>query len=243
MFYSLVVAELEHAIMVYLEGIMSSPWIYVAVFSIAFLDGFFPVVPGETSVIAAGTAAAALGNPNIALIILVAAVGAFCGDHVAYAIGRFGFSRIAKPGTKRQAAFEWARNALEERGGLVLVVARYIPGGRTAVTITCGAVHYPLRKFMFFDGIAAVSWALYSAGIGYFAGMIFEGRPLLALLLGFSVAMTIAGIVELVRYLQKRRAKKAGELALVGAASVGEPAVSEAVAVATSSTETSVKNP
>ncbi|MFD0555578.1 DedA family protein [Stackebrandtia endophytica] len=236
-------AELEHAIMVYLEGIMSSPWIYVAVFSIAFLDGFFPVVPGETSVIAAGTAAAALGNPNIALIILVAAVGAFCGDHVSYAIGRFGFSRIAKPGTKRQAAFEWARNALEERGGLVLVIARYIPGGRTAVTITCGAVHYPLRKFMFFDGIAAVSWALYSAGIGYFAGMIFESRPLLALLLGFSVAMTIAGIVELVRFLKKRRAKKAGELATAGTVSVGEPAASEAVAVATGSTETSVKNP
>lgn len=223
--------------MVYLEGIMSSPWIYVAVFSIAFLDGFFPVVPGETSVIAAGTAAAAFGNPNIALIILVAAVGAFCGDHVSYAIGRFGISRIAKPGTKRQAAFDWARNALEERGGLVLVIARYIPGGRTAVTITCGAVRYPLRRFMFFDGIAAVSWALYSAGIGYFAGMIFESRPLLALLLGFAVAMSIAGIVELVRFANKRKAKKAGKPALADAAVVGGSTQPEA---AVSTTE--VKN-
>ena len=201
------VKELEHAIMMYLEGIMTSPWIYLAVFTIAFLDGFFPVVPGETSVIASGTAAAAFASPNIALIILVAALGAFAGDHIAYSIGRFGISRIAKPGTKRQAAFDWARNALSERGGLVLVVARYIPGGRTAVTITCGAVRYPLRRFMFFDGIAALSWGLYSAMIGYFAGMIFEDRPLLALLLGFAVAMSIAGIVELVRFIVKRRNK------------------------------------
>lgn len=212
------VKELEHAIMMYLEGIMTSPWIYVAVFTIAFLDGFFPVVPGETSVIASGTAAAAFASPDITLIILVAAIGAFAGDHVSYCIGRFGISRIAKPGTKRQAAFEWARNALNERGGLVLVIARYIPGGRTAVTITCGAVHYPLRRFMFFDGIAALSWGIYSAMIGYFAGMIFEERPLLALLLGFGVAMSIAGIVELVRFILKRRSRKAAALEPTGAA-------------------------
>ncbi|GAA4921157.1 VTT domain-containing protein [Stackebrandtia albiflava] len=205
------VKELEHAIMIYLEGIMASPWIYVAVFGIAFLDGFFPVVPGETSVIAAGTAAAAFGNPNIGLIIGFAALGAFCGDHVSYAIGRFGFSRLSKPGTRRKAAFDWAHKALLERGGLVLIIARYIPGGRTAITITCGAVRYPLRKFSFFDGIAALSWGVYSAMIGFFAGKIFQDRPLLALLIGFAIAMTVAGVVELVRYLGKRRNRKTAE--------------------------------
>lgn len=222
------VKELEHAIMMYLEGIMSSPWIYLAVFAIAFLDGFFPVVPGETSVIASGTAAAAFGSPNITLIIVVAALGAFAGDHVSYCIGRFGISRIARPGTKREAAFNWARNALNQRGGLVLVVARYIPGGRTAVTITCGAVRYPLRRFMFFDGIAALSWAIYSAMIGYFAGMIFEERPLLALLLGFAVAMIVAGIVELTRFIMKRRGRHASAMEAVAVTPAPEAPVADA---------------
>lgn len=202
--------------MIYLEGIMSSPWIYLAVFAIAFIDGFFPVVPGETSVIAAGASAAALGYPNIALVIGAAAVGAFLGDHVSYAIGRFGFGRIAKrlkPGSKKRAAFDWSHNALMERGGIVLVVARYIPGGRTAITITCGAVKYPLRRFMFFDSIAALSWGVYSGMIGYFAGKVFEGRPLLALALGFAVAMSCAGIIELIRHILKKRSQRAAAAA------------------------------
>ncbi|CAM3211420.1 Membrane protein DedA with SNARE-associated domain [Stackebrandtia soli] len=198
--------------MEYVEVFMASPWIYLVVFGIAFLDGFFPVVPGETTVIAAGASAAAIGVPNIGIVIAAAAIGAFCGDHVSYAIGRFAFGPIAKrlkPGTKKKKAFDWAHDALIKRGGIVLVVARYIPGGRTAITITCGAVGYPIRKFMFFDAIAAISWGVYSGLIGYFAGWVFQGRPLLALALGFAVAMTCAGAVELVRYILERRAKAA----------------------------------
>lgn len=205
-----------------MHPLMTSPWIYVIIFSIAFLDGFFPVVPGETSVIIAG-ASAASGNPNIALVFAAAAVGAFGGDHVSYAIGRFGFARIArklKPGTKKKKAFDWAHDSLIKRGGMVLVVARYIPGGRTAITITSGALRYPLRKFGLFDSIAAVSWAIYSGTIGYIAGWYFEDRPLAALALGFIIAMTCAGIIELSRHLLSKRAQR-----LAAASASGSPAV------------------
>lgn len=221
--------ELEHLIMDYVDPFMQTPWIFVLVFAIAFIDGFFPVVPGETTVIAAGAVAASTGYPNIALIIVVAAVGAFGGDHVSYCIGRFAFGPIArrlKPGTKKKRAFDWAHDSLEKRGGIVLVVARYIPGGRTAITITSGAVKYSLRKFSFFDLIAAVSWGLYSGLIGYFAGKTFEGRPLLALGLGFAVAITCAILIELARFLLEKRAKAREALAIA----VPAPRVEDAVA-------------
>lgn len=211
--------ELEHMIMDYVDPFMQTPWIFVLVFAIAFVDGFFPVVPGETTVIAAGAVAASTGYPNIALIIVVAAVGAFGGDHVSYCIGRFAFGPIArrlKPGTKKKKAFDWAHDSLEKRGGIVLVVARYIPGGRTAITITSGAVRYSLRKFSFFDAIAAVSWGLYSGLIGYFAGQVFKGRPLLALGLGFAVAITCAFLIELGRYILEKRAKTRAAVAVPG---------------------------
>lgn len=222
--------ELEHMIMDYVTPFMLTPWIFVLVFAIAFIDGFFPVVPGETTVIAAGAfAAASGGEPNVALIIAVAALGAFGGDHVSYSIGRFGFGPIArrlKPGSKKKKAFDWAHDALEKRGGIVLVVARYIPGGRTAITITSGAVRYSLRRFSFFDAIAAISWGLYSGLIGYFAGKTFEGRPLLALGLGFTVAISCALIIELIRFVLERRAKAREALA----AAVPTPRTEEAPA-------------
>jgi membrane-associated protein len=75
---------------------------------------------------------AALGEPNLYGVIATAAAGAVLGDHVSDLLGRGAGGRLLarfKPGTKRHAMTLWARKALDERGGLVLVVARYVPGG------------------------------------------------------------------------------------------------------------------
>ncbi|WP_113703113.1 DedA family protein [Nonomuraea lactucae] len=194
---------MSHAILDLVHQAMSSPWLYVAIFALAVLDGFFPIVPAETAVITAGVFAAS-GQTNLALVILVAALGAFAGDHVSYLIGNKWAGRF-----RGRKAFVWARKALAERGGLVLVVARYVPGGRTATTVTMGAVRYPLRSFTLFDAIAASSWAVYSGLIGFFGGMAFENDPVKGLLLGLGIALSITGVVEFVRWLRKRRATQA----------------------------------
>ncbi|MFB4281263.1 MULTISPECIES: DedA family protein [unclassified Nonomuraea] len=194
---------MSHAILDLVQQAMSSPWLYAAIFALALLDGFFPVVPAETSVITAGVFAAS-GETNLALVIVVAALGAFAGDHISYLIGKKSGGRL-----REKKAFVWARQALAERGGLVLVVARYIPGGRTATTLTMGAVRYPRRSFTFFDAIAAGSWAVYSGLIGFFGGMAFENDPIKGLLLGLGIALSITAAVEVVRWLRKRRAIQA----------------------------------
>lgn len=194
---------MSHAILDLVEQVMSSPWLYVALFGLALLDGFFPIVPAETSVITAAVFAAS-GQTNLALVIVVAALGAFAGDHISYLIGHRSGGRL-----REKKAFVWARNALAERGGLVLVVARYIPGGRTATTLTMGAVRHPLRSFTFFDAIAAGSWGLYSGLIGFFGGMAFENDPIKGLLLGLGIAVSVTVVVEGVRWVRKRRATKA----------------------------------
>ncbi|MFC4057614.1 DedA family protein [Planomonospora corallina] len=195
---------MTQAILDALEQAMSSPWIYLALFALAVLDGFFPIVPAETSVITAGVFAASTGAPDVALVIAVAALGAFAGDHVSYVIGRTANGRL-RGGRRTGRAFAWAERALAERGGLVLVVARYIPGGRTACTLTMGAVAYPRRSFAFFDAVAACSWAVYSALIGYVGGAAFEHDPLKGLLLGLGIAVTITVVVEVARHLRRRR--------------------------------------
>ncbi|ADB32420.1 SNARE associated Golgi protein [Kribbella flavida DSM 17836] len=195
------------AILHFTEELMSSWWIYLALFGFAALDGFFPAVPSETLVVTAGVFAAT-GEPNLYGVIAIAAAGAFVGDHVSYFLGRGAGGRLiarTKPGTKRHAMTLWARNALAERGGLVLVVARYVPGGRTAVTLTMGAVRYPARKFSFFAGLAAVSWGLYCSLVGYLGGKAFEENPLKGVILGIGLALTVTVVVEVVRHQRRRR--------------------------------------
>ncbi|MFG1838506.1 DedA family protein [Micromonospora sp. NPDC049175] len=190
-----------------LHETMSSPWVYLAIFAIAVLDGFFPVVPSETAVITAGVFAAS-GAPYLPAVVVVAASGALIGDHISYAIGRGGGTRLLDrlpPEGRRRAAIEWARRGIATRGGLILTVARYVPGGRTAVTLTMGAVRYPRRRFLAFDALAAGSWGLYSGLVGYLGGMAFEQDPLRGLLLGLGLALGVTTIVEVVRWLGRRR--------------------------------------
>lgn len=200
------------AIIETVTGWMGSPWIYLALFAIAAIDAFFPAVPSESLVITAGVFAASQGEPNLLLIMVTAAAGAFLGDHISYAIGRYGGSRLynrTKAESKARGMFDWARRTLDERGGVILVVARYIPGGRTAVTLSAGSVKYPLRKFSFFDAIAALSWGVYSGMIGYLGGHAFEDNPLLGLGVGLGIAIGVSVIVEVVRAQLKKRRERA----------------------------------
>lgn len=186
------------------QQLMATPWIYVVVLAVAALDGFFPVVPSESIVITAGVFAAH-GEPNLLGLIAVAAAGAFVGDHTSYLIGRASHSRLdrLRPG-RRHDLLAWARGALGERGGLVLVAARYIPGGRTAVTLTMGAVRYPVRSFSSFAALAALSWATYSALVGVIGGHSFEEDPLKGVVLGISLAIALTVVVEYVRHRRRR---------------------------------------
>ncbi|MFD4945873.1 DedA family protein [Streptomyces sp. NPDC058409] len=200
---------MNDAILQAVEGFVTTPWVYVVLFGIAAFDGFFPVVPSETLVITLGVFAASTGDPHLFLVVLVAALGAFTGDHISYAIGRKSGSRILarlKPGSRSRGAYERVGKVLDERGGLVLVVARYIPGGRTAATLTTGATGFPRRSFTRYDAVAASTWALYSACLGYLGGAAFEDEPLLGVALGLGLAFSITVLHEAVRYVRRRRA-------------------------------------
>ena len=68
-------------------ALTATPWVYVVLFALAVVDGFFPPVPSETVLIALAATSVALGTPNLALVLVAGAAGAFVGDQVAYWIG------------------------------------------------------------------------------------------------------------------------------------------------------------
>ena len=190
----------------------ASGWAYAIVFLLALLDALVPVVPSETSVITAGVVAAS-GDLSLPVVIVAAGSGAFAGDNTAYLLGRRYGTRVEKrffSGEKARKRIAWAERQLTERGGELIVVARFIPGGRTAVTLSAGLLRFPWRRFALFDAVAGVTWACYAALLGYLGGRAFEHAAWKGLLLALGIAFAVAGGVELVRwYLKRRRGKPA----------------------------------
>jgi membrane-associated protein len=185
----------------------ASGWAYAIIFLLALLDSVVPIVPSETVVITAGVVAAS-GDLNLALVIPAAAAGAFLGDNGAYLIGRRfggGVTRRFFSSEKAQRRMQWAQDQLQERGGELIAIGRFIPGGRTAVTLSAGTLHFPWRRFVLFDAAAALGWALYASLLGYFGGKAFEDAAWKGLLLALAIAFAVAGGVELGRWLLKRR--------------------------------------
>jgi membrane-associated protein len=209
-----------------LEAAMTSPWVYAALFAAALLDAFFPIVPSEAMVITATVFAAQRGEPNVVAVIAVMAVGAIIGDHIAYWIGSRVGTRILRrpaPGTRLRAAFDWAQSALSVRGGSLLIVARYVPGGRTATTLTMGAIGYPRRRFAVFDTLAAAAWALYASMIGYLGGATFAHDTIKGLLFGLGLATGVTVLVEAGRRIRRSRIRVPASVASATAAAGETP--------------------
>jgi membrane-associated protein len=183
----------------------ASGWAYVVIVVFALVDAILPLVPSETAVITAGVVAAA-GDLSVPLVIAAAAVGAFAGDNVGYGVGHhFGPRSRMLRGEKARRRIAWAQRQLDERGGELIAVGRFIPGGRTAVTVTAGITHFPWRRFAVFDAIAAVIWASYAALLGYFGGKAFEHEAWKGLLLALGAAFAVTALTELVRWAMRRR--------------------------------------
>jgi membrane-associated protein len=188
------------------EYVSGSPWTYAFLFVIAALDVIIPLVPSETSVILAGVLAST-GDLHLVLVILFAAAGAIVGDNTAYWIGRKVGHRIVDRWFKgeRRKQVDWAQKQVEERGGYLIVIGRFIPGGRTAVTLSCGMLEMPWRRFIAWDVGAGLVWATYAALLGYVGGRTFEENPLKGFILAFFVALGIAGVIEAYRWFKRRR--------------------------------------
>jgi membrane protein DedA with SNARE-associated domain len=185
----------------FLFDLLSSPWAYGIVLGIAALDAVFPAVPSESLAITAGVLSG-VGKLHVAPTIAAAAGGAFLGDTTSYVLGRT-VGRRARGrlfrGKRAERALGWAERTLEQRGGYLIVVARFIPGGRTATTFTAGMVRFPAWRFVGFAAVAAIGWASYAVLLGYLGGRIFEESPLLALGVALGIALGITVVVEAVR--------------------------------------------
>lgn len=178
----------------------ASPWIYPALFGLIVADAFLVVVPSETLVVALGALAASTGEPSVALLVPVAAVGALLGDSLCYLIGRrIGIDRWAWQRTGRvAAALTRARRTVLTRPAVLIFTARYIPYARIAVNLSAGAAELPPLRFIPLAAIAGTAWAVYNIAVGALFGSALPDTPLLAIALSVVVAIVFGVAVDLV---------------------------------------------
>lgn len=208
-----VVDGVVDAVLALLADLAGSPWVYALVFGAVVLDAFLPLVPSETVVITAGVFATG-GAPDALLVIAVAAGAAFVGDLVGYRIGqgagRLGARLATRLGTAHRGRppLVWAERQLRERGGVLLVGSRFVPGGRTATTLAAGVLGYPRRRFAAAVALASVAWAVYATSLGLLGAALLDDRPGVAILVGLGVAATVTVVAETWRRTGVRRQRR-----------------------------------
>jgi membrane protein DedA with SNARE-associated domain len=194
----------------WIQDVSANWWFIAVILVVALLDSVIPVVPSETTVIIGGIAAGQ-GNQNLAVVILAGAAGAFLGDNLAYSIGNRFEGPVRRWAEKRPARTERLESAgrqIRQRGGLLLITARFIPGGRTILTVSSGITHQPRRWFAGWVAVAALIWATYAASLGFAFGQQFEDNHAMAFWLAFGTALGITALIELLRWARAvRRAR------------------------------------
>ncbi|PBC64134.1 hypothetical protein BKI49_10610 [Streptomyces sp. Tue6028] len=182
-------------------SLTGSPWIYVAVALSVLLDVFLPILPSGVLVITAATAAAgsAAGAvphavPDMLVLTLCAATASVLGDLVAYRLAWRGGERLDRAIARSRRltrAQERLGVALARGGGVLVVIARFAPAGRSVVSLGAGAAHRRVREFLPWSILAGLSWAGYSVALGYFGGQ-WLGATWLATGVSFA-ALLVAG--------------------------------------------------
>lgn len=185
-----------------LVAALASGWVLPVLFAFAVLDGFVPPVPSETAVVAlAAAAAAGQPTPPVALIVAVAAVGALVGDQAAYWVGvRLGSRSVSTGDGWLARGARRLGHVVRRRGGPVFVVARFIPGGRVAASLTAGATGFGWPAFTAWTATGAVTWAGVYAVIGSASGTWLGGHPLVAIAVAVLVVAALGlGVDAVVR--------------------------------------------
>ncbi len=153
----------------------AGPWVVLAVVALvvfvedALFVGF--VVPGETAAILGGVAAQ-LGHVPLPAVIVTVVVAAIAGDTVGYEVGRHFGPRILgwRALDKRRARLDAAQDFLARRGGMAVLLGRWVAFFRAVMPALAGASRMPYRTFLTYNAIGGVVWGVVVVMAGYLAG-------------------------------------------------------------------------
>lgn len=146
---------------------------YVALFALVAAESSGAPVPGETALITAGVLASH-GDVRIELVVALAAAASIIGDNIGYVIGRTGGRRLLeRPGLlehHRRRVLEHGEPFFARHGAKAVFLGRWVAGLRIAAAWLAGINRMPWRRFLFWNALGGVSWAISIGLAAYYLG-------------------------------------------------------------------------
>lgn len=198
---------------------LGSVWVYTPLFLIVFVETglvFFPFLPGDSLLFAAGVFSADGGGLNVVATLLVFYAAAILGNTSNYWIARFFGKRIIDSGKikaltpERMAKLDYF---FAKYGGLTIVITRFMPFFRTFAPFIAGTGHMNFGKFTFFNCVGGISWVSLFVLVGYFFGGVpFVQEHFEIIVLGIvavSVAPAFIGAIKAAMTSRKTKTRQA----------------------------------
>jgi membrane-associated protein len=182
---------------------------YLGIFITLFLEsgvffGFF--LPGDSLLFTAGLLASQ-HYLNVIGVIVISVLAAILGNNVGYYTGK----RYGRRLFKKEGSFWFSPKRLDEAGKFFdkegpqsLVLARFIPAGRTFVPIAAGTAKMKYTRFLLFNALGGLLWGISLPILGYTIGRTVPSidRYLLPVIFGIIV---ISALPVTIHHLRQRK--------------------------------------
>ena len=171
----------------------------MVVATVVGLEGVGIPFPGETALIVASVIAGSKHELNIVAVILTAAGASFVGRTIGYYIGReFGYWLLLRFGGYvgiTESRIKMGQYLFLRHGGIIIIVAQFIPIMRTLAGILAGANRMPRPYFLVTNIVGASLWAAFFGISAYYLGKQVErlaGSMVVLCGIGALIAVIIA---------------------------------------------------
>lgn len=171
-------------------------------------------LPGDSLLVTAGLYAAK-GDLNVLYLNALLIPCAILGDAVSYWIGaQSGPALFNRPRSRffKPEHLKAAHDYYERRGGITIVIARFMPIFRTFVPVAAGIAQMTYARFATYNIVGAALWVLSMTFTGYFLGSMIPGidHHIEKVILVVVFLSILPGIIE---YWRQRKGRKAAEKA------------------------------
>jgi membrane protein DedA with SNARE-associated domain len=154
---------------------------YLGIFLLMALENIVPPIQSEV-IMGLGGMAVARGHMELWTLVAVGTVGTVAGNWFWYWLGdTIGYQRL-RPFVERHGRWltltwtdvERVHHFFASHGQWIVFVFRFLPVGRTIISLPAGMTHMPRWRFLLWTAAGAAIWNTVLAGAGLYLGANFR---------------------------------------------------------------------